>query len=95
MDQPMATRTVTVTNKTGLHARPAHALVKEAIGFQSSIAIIKGRTKADAKSMLDVLTLVAERGAELRIEAQGPDAENAVAALAELFVKNFGEPDEG
>ena len=94
MDQAQATQNVVVTNRTGLHARPVHLLVKAALAYQSSIRIVKDGQEADAKSMLDVLTLLAERGTELRLEAQGPDADAAVAAIAKLFADKFGESDE-
>jgi phosphotransferase system HPr (HPr) family protein len=84
-------RTVVVTNPQGVHARPADLIVKLASRFASDIAIVKGRERVDAKSILGILTLAATEGTELSLEADGPDAEQALDALAELVGQNFAE----
>lgn len=90
---PTAERTVTLINKVGLHARPATAFVQTAARFASSITVeCNGRT-ADAKRIVKVLQLGAERGAQLHIVADGPDAEAAVDALRQLVLDRFGEPE--
>jgi phosphotransferase system HPr (HPr) family protein len=66
----------------GLHARPAGVLVRLASGFQSAIQLAVGDRQADAKSILDVLALGADGGTVVRVRADGPDAEDAVIALA-------------
>ena len=73
----------------GLHARPAELFVSLAIRFDAEIEVVKDDQRADAKSMLHVLTLAAVQGTELRIEAVGSDAVAAVDALAELVVSDF------
>jgi phosphocarrier protein HPr len=79
-------RAVVILDPRGLHLRPAARLVVLAKAFRSDIRIVaKGRT-ADVRSILDLVTLAAECGTTLDIEAQGPDAEEAVAALAGLLV---------
>lgn len=83
---------VTVRNPQGLHARPADLFVRRASQFESRIDLIKDGERVDGKSILGVLTLVAEQGTELKIEARGPDADRAVAALVELFEKDFHVP---
>ena len=85
---------VTVLNPQGLHARPADLFVKKASQFKSRIDIIKDNERVDGKSILGVLTLVAVQGTELKIEANGPDADVALAALAELFERQFEEPNQ-
>jgi phosphocarrier protein HPr len=79
-------REVVILDPLGLHLRPAARLVVLAKSFRSDIRIVaKGRT-ADVRSILELATLAAECGTTLDIEAHGPDAEEAVAALAGLLV---------
>jgi len=87
MDQPRATRTVKVNKKEGLHARPAELFVKLANQYEATIEVIKNGQRADAKSMLHVLTLAAEYMAELTLVAVGKDADQAIEALV-AFVEN-------
>ncbi|MDR2157399.1 MAG: HPr family phosphocarrier protein [Clostridiales Family XIII bacterium] len=77
-------RTATITNAEGLHARPAAQFAKCAKQFTSKITVSKGDRSADAKSVLGILTLAANRGSEISISAEGEDEEKAVAALADL-----------
>lgn len=88
-------RTVRVTNPEGIHARPADMIAKVANRFGCEITLTKKNLKIDAKSILSILTLVAECGNEIVIEADGPDAQEALDNLAELFTRNFDEgPDQ-
>jgi phosphocarrier protein HPr len=87
----MYEQTVVVTNSSGLHARPAALFVKAAAAFQAAITVRHGAKTADAKSMLKVLALGVNAGAELIISAEGPDEEQAVAALAALVSGGLGE----
>jgi phosphocarrier protein HPr len=84
-------RTVVVGNPQGLHARPADLFVKLASRYQSTIVVIKDGERVDGKSILAILTLAAVQGTQLRIEANGPDAEDALTALAELVLRDFDE----
>jgi phosphotransferase system HPr (HPr) family protein len=93
MSDQMRTRTVVVTNRQGLHARPADAFVKTALRYQSKIEVIKDSERVDGKSILSMLTLAAMEGTKLQIEATGADAEEALDALADLFARNFDEED--
>jgi len=90
-----ATGEVTVINEQGLHARPAHALMMCASGFQSNVEIVKDGECVDGKSILSLLTLAAARGTRLVIRARGDDAEEAVAALTDLIARGFGEDGGG
>ena len=85
------TRTVVVSNPQGLHARPASLIMKLSNRFQSRIELVKGNERVDGKSILEILTLGATPGTNLVIEADGPDAESALEALAELFASDFAE----
>jgi len=84
-------RTVRVVNKLGLHARPAAEFVKVASRFQSEIWVGRDDMRVNAKSVLGVMTLAAERGTELFLRADGDDAEAAVSAL-EALVRNGFRP---
>ncbi len=84
-------RTVEVVNPAGMHARPAAELVKLAGTFTSNIRLEKDGLEVNGKSIMGVLMLAAERGSQLRISADGADAEDAVAALSELVGRGFGE----
>jgi phosphotransferase system HPr (HPr) family protein len=84
---------VLVQNKVGLHARPAALFVQTAQQFVSDITVTNKDHHANAKSILNVLTLGANQGAEIVIQAEGEDAESALDALKSLVDANFGETD--
>ena len=87
----MIERAVTIVNPLGLHARPAAQFVRIASGFQSHIELEKDGLAVNGKSIMGVMMLAAEHGASLRIRAEGPDAEAALTALAQLVADGFGE----
>lgn len=91
MSESVATIGVTITNPEGMHARPASMFVQLAGRFQSSVEIVKGGERVDGKSILAILTLAAEAGSELLIEARGADADEAVRALSGLVEGGFAE----
>lgn len=78
-------------NPQGFHARPAHLFVKLAATFQCHVEIVKGNEIINGKSILDLLTLGAGNGTTLTLRANGPDAQAAVEALAQLVEGGFGE----
>jgi phosphotransferase system HPr (HPr) family protein len=94
MTEPRAAQTVVINNSQGLHARPADLFAKLAQRFESQVEVVKGNQRIDGKAILSLLTLAAAEGTELTIEARGPDAQAAVAALAELVERGFGEREE-
>ncbi len=85
--------TLVVQNKVGLHARPAAVFVQTAKQFNSDIKVIANGKTANAKSILNVLTLGVFQGTEITIQAEGEDADKALVALKELADNNFGEPE--
>lgn len=93
MSEPTASRTVTIVNPQGLHARPADMFVKLANQYNAMVYVKKGNEKVDGKSILSILTLGAEEGTQLEISATGQDAEVALAALCDLVGQGF-ELDE-
>ncbi len=91
---PTVSRVIIVSNKRGLHARPAMQFVDLANQFKSQIMVHKGGDEpedADGKSVMQMIILAATEGTELRIDATGEDAADAVHALGELFDEKFGE----
>jgi phosphotransferase system HPr (HPr) family protein len=91
---PTASRDIIVTNKLGLHARPAMQFVDLASSFNSEITVNRlgdEPATADGKSVMQMIILAATEGTPMRIEANGEDAETAVTKLAELFETKFGE----
>ncbi len=85
------TKQVFIRNELGLHARPAAQIAQEAAKFSAQIKLIVGEMEADAKSVLDILSLAAARGKSLTLQAQGQDAEKAVGHLERFFLDGFGE----
>lgn len=83
--------TVTITNRLGLHARPAMAFVDVANGFKSAVTVTKGKQEVDGKSIMQVMLLAATKGTKLSVTAQGPDAPAACKALKSLVDSGFDE----
>ncbi len=87
----MAERSVQIVNKHGLHARPAAEMVKAASRFKSDITIARDDLEVNGKSIMGVMMLAAEFGASITLRASGPDADEALDALATLVSSRFGE----
>jgi len=94
MSEPKVTRTVTVTNAEGIHARAAMAIAATARRFDCRLTIVKNRERVDGTDVLQILSTATHQGEQLFLEAVGPHAEEAIAALERLFAGNFetGEP---
>lgn len=80
-----------IVNQLGLHARAAARFVDLAGRFRATILVFMGNVGVDGKSILGILTLAAPRGSELRLVAEGPDADEALDALSGLVAERFGE----
>jgi phosphocarrier protein len=93
-DPTVARRQVTITNEYGLHLGPAAKFVKLASRFRSEVRVLHNGKEINGKSILDLTLLAAESGTLLDLEANGPDAEAAVDALARLVESQFREGDE-
>ena len=87
----MTSRSVTVVNQLGLHARAAARFVHLATRFQSHVRVGRDAKVMDGKSIMGILLLAAARGTIITITAEGPDEQDAVAALAHLVETGFGE----
>ena len=87
----MTTRSVTVVNALGLHARAAARFVHLAARFSSQVRVARDAKVMDGKSIMGILLLAAARGTTITISAEGADEQAAVDALAELVRTGFGE----
>jgi phosphocarrier protein len=87
----MTEQKITVSNRAGIHARPAALVVQTIKNFKSNIFIQKENDKINAKSIMGVITLGAAYGTELTILADGEDEVQAVATLVHLFESKFEE----
>jgi phosphocarrier protein len=80
-----------IQNELGLHLRAAATFVKVADRFESEVTMIRDGDEVNGKSIIALVTLAASRGTAVRIVADGPDADEAVSALADLVQAGFGE----
>jgi len=87
----MTEQMVRVSNRAGIHARPAAVLVQAAKDFKSSIYFERGNDRINAKSIMGILTLAASYKTELKIMAEGEDEEQAVETIVRLFESKFEE----
>ena len=89
----VARGTFEVKNKLGLHARAATKLVQLASRFPCEVVISRAGQTANAKSVMGVLLLCGSKGTKLSLEANGDDAERAIAELGKLIDNRFGEEE--
>ncbi|CCJ33193.1 HPr family phosphocarrier protein [Caloramator australicus] len=82
--------TVKVNNPTGLHARPASLLVKEASKFKSSIFLTKNNKDFNAKSIINVMAMGAVNGDEIILKVEGEDEDIALISIKN-FIEGFEE----
>jgi len=87
----MVERTVVIQNRLGLHARACSVFVKEAAKFASQIMLARDGLEVNGKSILGVMMLAAERGAELTLRVEGSDEHEAAEALIRVINDKFGE----
>jgi phosphocarrier protein len=81
----------TITNKNGMHARPAAQFVKNASQFQCEILVEKDDEQVNGKSIMGLMMLAASKGESIKIITQGNDAEAAMSALGTLITTGFGD----
>ena len=83
---------LTLGNRNGLHARPAHLFVQTANSFASDLSVSRvGMGPVDGKSIMGMMMLAAEKGVVLQAVSEGPDCEAQIRAIKELVESNFGE----
>ena len=84
---------VEIVNKLGLHARAAAKLTQLASGFTAEVWLSRNGRRVNAKSIMGVMMLAAGKGSRIVIEADGEDAEGALAAVVRLIAERFGEQE--
>lgn len=89
----MREEVLTLRNRLGLHARAAAKFVHAAANFESKVTITKDGDEVDGKSILGLLLLAAGKGTPLLVRTDGPDEENALAALRDLVERRFDEAE--
>jgi phosphocarrier protein HPr len=87
----MISRDFTISNKLGLHARPSARLTQTASRFAADVHISRNGRRVNAKSIMGVMMLAAGEGSTVTVEAEGEDAEEALAAIGQLINEGFGE----
>lgn len=87
----MIEKEVQVLNRAGLHTRPAAKLVTLTSKYKSEIFLSRDGFRINAKSIIGVMTLAAEKGCKLTLSTEGEDESEAAAELAEYFADAFGE----
>ncbi len=83
-----------ITNRQGLHARPAMDFAQAAGNFASDVRVRSDEDDADGKSVMELMMLAATQGTEIEVICTGEDAEDALAHLASLVKRGFNEEDE-
>jgi len=89
----MAQTEAEIVNKLGLHARAAARLTELAGAYASEIWLSRNGRRVNAKSIMGVMMLAAGKGSRVLIEAEGEDADAAIAALSTLIAERFGEEE--
>ena len=87
----MARAEVQIINKLGLHARASAKLTQVASGYKCELWLTRNGRRVNAKSIMGVMMLAAGKGASITIDADGEDAEEALAALQNLIASKFDE----
>ena len=87
----MTSKDISIKNSVGLHARPATFFIQKANSYKSSIWVESGDRRANAKSLLGVLSLAIVKGLNITLIADGPDEVEAIEGLSELIDSGFAE----
>ena len=89
----MNKKTITITNKLGLHARAAAKLVQTASSFSSEVTMTVGDKSINGKSIMGVMMLAVGKGTDIEISCIGPDEDDAANELEKLIIQKFGEEE--
>lgn len=87
----MVQQTFTITDSTGIHARPATNLVNQASQFSSEISLVYKDKTVNLKSIMGVMSLGVGPGSEITIKIEGPDEEEAMNSISEVIKSGLGE----
>ncbi|WP_125151998.1 HPr family phosphocarrier protein [Clostridium rectalis] len=85
----MLERKLIIQNETGIHARPAGKIVKEACKYRSTITFKKGEASFNAKSIINLMSMAAAKGDEVVLIANGEDEEVAIKNMSQLILNNL------
>jgi phosphocarrier protein HPr len=85
--------TLEIVNRLGLHARAAVLFVQAAGNFDAQVTVTKDGQSVDGRSIMGVMMLAAEQGSSIHVETSGPQAREALDALAVLVAARFNEPE--
>jgi len=88
-------RKVTISNRLGLHARPAAMIAKITMNAENSVWLIDGNNRADASSVIDILTINGRQGKTLDLEVTGENDIHLLDILVDFFKSGFGEDTDG
>jgi len=88
----MKEREIIVKSDAGVHARPAMMLVREAMKYPCSVALVKGNVEADCKSIMSVLGLAIVSGTKLKVRAHGEKEKEVVDAIVSMIENDFKTP---
>jgi len=87
----MITKELKVINELGIHARPSSLIVKTALKFKSKIDFVKEDTRANAKSIMEVMMLAAVYGTQIKLIVEGEDEIEAALEIENIFINGFFE----
>jgi len=87
----MQSKSATIINKLGMHARAAASFVKLASSFESDISVTKNGKKVNGKSIMGIMMLAASRGTIIEISTSGKDELEAMTQIEKLILDRFGE----
>lgn len=87
----MVSQSVTIKNEQGLHMRPAGLLVKELKKYNSDVELVFNGKKINAKSVMNIIAACIKSGAEITVECNGEDEQDALKAVTSLIESGFGE----
>ncbi len=86
-----SSKTLTIKNRNGLHARPAAMFVKISSRYRAEVWVEKDGERVNGKSIMGLMMLAAGKGSELQITAEGADADKVIAEIENLVESRFGE----
>ena len=89
----MQKQAVPIVNKLGLHARASAKLTQAASRYPCEVHLARNGKRVNAKSIMGVMMLAAGIGSTVEIETEGPQEEEAMAALVKLIADKFGDPE--
>ncbi len=91
MTEPRRVAIAQITNKRGLHARASAKVVEAAARFKAEVTVSKDGQRVSARSIMGLMMLAASMGTQIELRAEGPDADEALAAILALVEAKFGE----